>query len=80
LIIQAIQQSGGAANFDQILEYVQPSFDNLRRRDGSPYTSECRRALLASLSNNPASKPFFKKEKKENVNVWALAKRSVIFF
>jgi len=77
LIIKAIQQTGGSANFEQILEHVKPSFEKLRRRNGSPYTSECRRALLASLSNNPASKPFFKKEKSGGTNSWSLAKRSL---
>lgn len=80
LIIEAIELNGGSATFDQIFEHVAKSFDNLRRRDGSPYTSDPKRAIQASLSNNPSSRPFFKKESKKGVSVWSLAKRSLDFW
>lgn len=60
LIIEAIDKNGRMANFDQIYDHVSKSFDSLRRRNGLPYTSECKRAIQASLSNNPATRPFFK--------------------
>jgi len=79
LIMEAIDQCGGWANFDQINDHVSKLFDNLKRRDGTPYTSECRRAVQASLSNNPTARPFFKKETRKGVQVFGLAKRSVEF-
>jgi len=57
----------------------QKKFDTIKRRDGTPYTSECRRAIQASLSNNPSTRPFFKKETKKGVVLWSLAKRSIEF-
>eukprot|EP01117_Protostelium_nocturnum_P004581 TRINITY_DN1653_c0_g1_i1.p1 TRINITY_DN1653_c0_g1~~TRINITY_DN1653_c0_g1_i1.p1 ORF type:complete len:623 (+),score=219.26 TRINITY_DN1653_c0_g1_i1:460-2328(+) len=79
LIIESVDKKGGAATFDQIHEYILPMFDNLRRRDGSRYTSECKRAIQASLSNNPTTRPFFKKTMKKNVVFWELATRSKEF-
>eukprot|EP01118_Nematostelium_gracile_P003391 TRINITY_DN138_c1_g2_i1.p1 TRINITY_DN138_c1_g2~~TRINITY_DN138_c1_g2_i1.p1 ORF type:complete len:629 (+),score=232.77 TRINITY_DN138_c1_g2_i1:134-2020(+) len=79
LIIEAIDNCGGSATFEQIFDHVNKKFDNLKRRDGTPYTSECRRAIQASLSNNPTTRPFFKKETKKGNAVWSLAKRSIEF-
>jgi len=79
LIIEAIDMSGGSASFEQIFDHVNKKFDNLRRRDGTPYTSECRRAIQASLSNNPTTRPFFKKEMRKGNTFWSLAKRSIEF-
>ncbi|PRP83917.1 hypothetical protein PROFUN_08854 [Planoprotostelium fungivorum] len=76
LIIEAVDARGGSATFEQIYEYIAPMFDNLRRRDGTKYTSECRRAIQASLSNNPTTRPFFRKEVKKGGILWELAKRS----
>jgi hypothetical protein len=80
LIIQAIDTEGGVASFDQIYDRVSKKFDSIKRRDGTPYTSECRRAIQASLSNNPVTRPFFKKETKKGTIYWSLAKRSVCDF
>jgi len=79
LIIQAIDAEGGVASFDQIYDRVSKKFDSIKRRDGTPYTSECRRAIQASLSNNPSTRPFFKKETKKGAVLWSLAKRSIEF-
>jgi len=79
LIIQAIDAEGGVASFDQIYDRVSKKFDTIKRRDGTPYTSECRRAIQASLSNNPTTRPFFKKESKKGAVLWSLAKRSLEF-
>jgi hypothetical protein len=79
LIIEAIDLNGGLATFEEIYDHVSKSFDNLRRRDGTPYTSDCKRAIQASLSNNPITRPFFKKENKKGICSWALAKRSLEF-
>jgi len=76
LIIEAIDTKSGSATFEEIYDHVQRSFDNLKRRDGTPYTSDCRRAIQASLSNNPATKPFFKKDTTKATTSWTLAKRS----
>eukprot|EP01114_Cavostelium_apophysatum_P016825 TRINITY_DN4861_c0_g1_i1.p1 TRINITY_DN4861_c0_g1~~TRINITY_DN4861_c0_g1_i1.p1 ORF type:complete len:615 (+),score=162.50 TRINITY_DN4861_c0_g1_i1:190-2034(+) len=80
LIIEAIEKCSGAATFDQIHEHVVKSFGFLKRRDGTPYTSDCKRAIQASLSSNPsASKPFFKRDPRRGANVWTLAKKSAEF-
>lgn len=80
LIINAIHSSpGGWGTFDQIHEEVAKSFDNVKRRDGAPYASDCKKAIQATLSNNPTTRPFFKKEVKRGVTMWGLAKRSLDF-
>jgi len=79
LIIEAIHSEGGVATFEQIYDKVSKKFDSIKRRDGTPYTSECRRAIQASLSNNPSARPFFKKESRKGAVVWSLAKRSIEF-
>lgn len=80
LIIETIDKYDGTATFEQILEQVSKNFENLRTRNGTPYTSDCKKAVQASLSNNPASRPFFKVKKDRKGNTtYSLAKRSSEF-
>lgn len=53
LIWNGIEAHGGCATFDQVVNEVAKSYGNLRRRDGSPYHSDCRRSVQASLSAHP---------------------------
>jgi hypothetical protein len=53
LIWNGIEAHGGCASFDQVVAEVAKYYGNLRRRDGSPYHSDCRRSVQASLSAHP---------------------------
>jgi len=60
LIIEAIAEQNGCAHIDIITEYVSKRWGSVRRRDGSKYASDCRRAVQASLANHPSARPLFK--------------------
>jgi len=75
LIAEAIEMNGNWANFDQIYDYVVKFFDGLRRRNGSHYSSDCRRTIQTSLS----SRPFFKRESRKSIPIWALTKKAEEF-
>ena len=77
LIMHSLYAEGGTATFEQIYEHVIKKYDSIRRRDGTPYTSDCKRAISSSLSNN-SSAPFFKKENRKGVWGWSLTKKAVI--
>jgi hypothetical protein len=84
LIIRAIGISQNhRCDFELVNEYVSQRWDQLRRRDGSPYAANIKRAIQASLSNNSASQPIFQKESKELPGVkgiWSLSSRGLEFF
>ncbi len=45
----------------------------MKRRDGSNYNTDCRRAIQANLRHNPHHLPLFKKDKlKVSQNNWML--------
>ena len=78
LIMQSLAIEGGSGHFDQIYEHVSKKYETIRRRDGTPYTSDCKRAISSSLSNN-SSAPFFKKENKKGNWYWSLTKKAMDF-
>jgi len=57
LIVDAILAVGGSATTDEINEHVAKQWGGMRRRDGTPYTNDSRRAVAASLGHNS---PIFK--------------------
>jgi hypothetical protein len=61
LIIDAIAEVGEPATFDQILQSVSSRWRGIkiRRRDGTPYTTDCRRAIQANLRTNPHQVSLF---------------------
>jgi len=61
LIIDAIAEVGEPASFDQILQSVSSRWRGIkiRRRDGTPYTTDCRRAIQANLRTNPHQVSLF---------------------
>lgn len=75
LIIESIAECGGTATIEQITDGVSQQWGSLRRRDGSKYTADCRRAVQASLANNPSSRPIFRKESRKK-GIWGLARRA----
>jgi hypothetical protein len=64
-------QHGNAANLDTIVEFVNKYWNELRRRDGTPYSNtECRKAVSANLRNNNSSRSLFMKGPAEHL--WVL--------
>lgn len=59
MIMRAISLEGGTCGLEKIYEYVKPRYDRLKRRDGSSYATNARRAIQASLSNNSSNRPIF---------------------
>lgn len=59
LISRCIIEKGGACDFETIHQYVSHNRDQLRGRDGQPKSTDCRRAILASLSKNTRTQPLF---------------------
>eukprot|EP01087_Luapelamoeba_hula_P009168 TRINITY_DN2351_c0_g2_i5.p1 TRINITY_DN2351_c0_g2~~TRINITY_DN2351_c0_g2_i5.p1 ORF type:complete len:753 (+),score=146.13 TRINITY_DN2351_c0_g2_i5:159-2417(+) len=70
LIIEAIARQNGGADFDQIYEHVSKHWSNLRRRDGTPYTADCRRVTESSLN----SSVLFTKNASQ---LWVLTPKSI---
>eukprot|EP01122_Echinamoeba_exundans_P011060 TRINITY_DN4277_c0_g1_i2.p1 TRINITY_DN4277_c0_g1~~TRINITY_DN4277_c0_g1_i2.p1 ORF type:complete len:389 (-),score=40.42 TRINITY_DN4277_c0_g1_i2:350-1516(-) len=75
LITQAILACGEPATFDQIYEYVSSRWRGLRikRRDGTPYTTDCRRAIQANLRYSPHQVALFIKVQ-DNPAAWRLSR------
>jgi len=63
MITQSILDNGEPCPFDKIYEYVNMRWKDIRRRDGTPYTTDCRRAIQANLRKNPNHISLFKKDK-----------------
>jgi protein-disulfide isomerase-like protein with CxxC motif len=78
LIIRAIGDK--KVEFDTMLKFVSQRWQTLRRRDGSQYASNIKRAIQASLSNNSAAIPIFKKEPGDEFGgkgLWCLTERGL---
>lgn len=63
LITQAILTHGEPCPFDKIYEYVNEKWKGMKikRRDGAPYSTDCRRAIQANLRQCPNHMPLFAK-------------------
>ena len=78
LMAEAIHKRGGSATFLEMHKHVHQFWGTLRRRNGSKYTADAKRAIKASLANNPASYPIFVKLQKRNgERLWGNAERGI---
>lgn len=60
IIMKAISlENGYPCPLSKIYEFVKPKYEKLRRRDGSSYATNAKRAIQASLSNNSSNNPIF---------------------
>jgi len=77
MIMRAISLEGGTCGLEKIYEYVKPRYDRLKRRDGSSYATNARRAIQASLSNNSSNRPIFQLvgTNSDEETLWALTER-----
>jgi hypothetical protein len=51
-----------------VVFFILKRWQTLRRRDGSQYASNIKRAIQASLGNNSATMPIFKVKKTQHPN------------
>eukprot|EP01124_Arcella_intermedia_P032862 TRINITY_DN7747_c0_g1_i1.p1 TRINITY_DN7747_c0_g1~~TRINITY_DN7747_c0_g1_i1.p1 ORF type:complete len:501 (-),score=109.54 TRINITY_DN7747_c0_g1_i1:100-1452(-) len=65
MITEAIYVNGEPCHFEKIYEYVSARWKNMnfKRKDGTPYSNDCRRAILANLRENAYQVSLFKKDK-----------------
>jgi hypothetical protein len=63
LITMAILEHGEPCPFDAIYQFISKKWKGfkIRRRDGTPYISDCRRAILANLRSTPSHISLFRK-------------------
>jgi hypothetical protein len=62
LMIRSIQAHNGSASLDAIYRTVLKQWGTLKRKDGSYYLSDCKKAVKSSLSYIGGSSPIFKKD------------------
>jgi len=60
-----------SCDFENIYEYVEKRWKQVKRRDGSSYTTDCRRAIQANLRMNPHHVALFRKDKNKE-NYWKI--------
>lgn len=69
LMMKAIQEHSGSASVDAIYRSVLREWGNVKKRDGSLYNSDCKKAVKASLSYNSGPAPgIFTSEFFQNIN------------
>lgn len=79
MIMRAISLEGGTCGLEKIYDYVKLRYDRLKRRDGSSYATNARRAIQASLSNNSSNRPIFQLvgSNQDDETLWALTERGL---
>lgn len=77
MIMVSIAMENGPCPLKKIYEFVKPQYNRLKRRDGSSYASNAKRAIQASLSNNSSNRPIFQMVDgpDEEDTYWALTER-----
>ena len=55
-----LSEESMACHFDKIFEYVSQRWRNVKRRDGTTYAVDCRRAIQSNLRSNPNHIALFK--------------------
>lgn len=78
MIMRAISfEKGRPCPLQKICDYVNPKYENLKRRDGSSYATNAKRAIQASLSNNSSNRPIFQPTNGPNEDemYWTLTER-----
>mmetsp|Transcript_22681 Transcript_22681/g.38496 ORF Transcript_22681/g.38496 Transcript_22681/m.38496 type:complete len:237 (-) Transcript_22681:573-1283(-) len=78
LIIMAIKHHSGMASTEDVEEFVSKYWGNLRKRDGTPYSYDCRRVVIASLANTSNPRPLFQRVQPER-DIWQLGDRITEF-
>jgi len=61
-MLRIIKENGGSASHSIITEEVQKLWKKMRKRDGTRYTTECKRAIASTLGNTSSSSPLFEKD------------------
>ncbi|KNC87084.1 hypothetical protein SARC_00760 [Sphaeroforma arctica JP610] len=69
LILEALIIHKGSAHVDQICDHVSLTWGSLRKRDGTPYAVDCRRAVNSSLLKSCNDAPLYKRQHFHN---WVL--------
>lgn len=79
MIMRAISLEGGTCGLEKIYDYVKLRYDRLKRRDGSSYATNARRAIQASLSNNSSNRPIFQLvgSNDDEETLWSLTERGL---
>ena len=79
MIMRAISLEGGTCGLEKIYDYVKLRYDRLKRRDGSSYATNARRAIQASLSNNSSNRPIFQLvgSNQDDETLWSLTDRGL---
>lgn len=79
MIMRAISLEGGTCGLEKIYDYVKLRYDRLKRRDGSSYATNARRAIQASLSNNSSNRPIFQLvgSNQDDETLWSLTERGL---
>lgn len=77
MIMVSIALEKGPCPLRKIYEFVKPKYTKLKRRDGSSYASNAKRAIQASLSNNSSNRPIFQMAEgpDDNDTYWTLTER-----
>lgn len=78
MIIKAIaRKKGKPCQLKDIVEYVEPRYNQLKRKDGSSYATNTKRAIQASLNNNSNNRRIFEmiENHDENRIYWSLSQR-----
>lgn len=71
LITDAIMSCGPSVTFDQIQEFVSHRWKGMRRKDGTLYSADCKRAIQANLRSNPTSPNLFRRDPEDKA-YWQL--------
>eukprot|EP00127_Corallochytrium_limacisporum_P006555 Clim_evm27s230 gene=Clim_evmTU27s230 len=79
-VVDAIYTNGGTKlDIDSIIEHVSKFWSSLRKKDGTPYSGDIRKAVLSSLSgSSQASSRFFFRDS-EDSNLWHISKHALSF-
>ncbi|KAL6072663.1 hypothetical protein QOT17_005490 [Balamuthia mandrillaris] len=74
MIVVAISEYDGAATINQIYEHISKRWDDARRKDGMPYSKDCKRAIQSCISKycTNASPIFVKKDRVDGFHKWGV--------
>jgi hypothetical protein len=70
-MLRIVREQKGTASLDTIVEGIQKSRDVLRKRDGSLYAIDCRRAVAATLAKTSFNSSLFVRDD-DNGGYWRL--------
>eukprot|EP00698_Gefionella_okellyi_P024163 TRINITY_DN8447_c0_g1_i1.p1 TRINITY_DN8447_c0_g1~~TRINITY_DN8447_c0_g1_i1.p1 ORF type:complete len:739 (-),score=174.18 TRINITY_DN8447_c0_g1_i1:26-2242(-) len=77
LLCRAIVDSGGVATVEAIQNYVAPHWQQLKKPGGTSYTSDYRRAVLASLSHPAHGIHVFVRDQESDETMYRLSDKKI---